>query len=201
MAEKDPVAEVMGAFNEFKETNDKNLKNQKAEFEEKLVKINAVFDKHEESNQKLVLIEQQNKAMQSQLDSIEKIANRAGLGGEADPQAKAAREYMDAFNRVMRKSGSDRDPADMQIIRDRSAALVKGDDASAGYLLAPPDMQKDIIKNIIEMTPIRALATVRTIGVDSASHCAGVCGPKLDDTAHMASAACCTDSNSPPLPK
>ena len=167
MAEKDPVQEVMQAFNEFKETNDANLKKQNAAHEEKLDKLNKVFDKYENQSQQLVLIEKQNQAMQAQLDGIEKIANRAGLGGDADPQAKAAREYMDAFNRVMRKSGSDRDPADMQIIRDRSAALVKGDDASAGYLLAPPDMQKDIIKNIIEMTPIRALATVRTIGGDS----------------------------------
>lgn len=167
MADKDPVVEVMAAFNEFKETNDANLKKQSAALEEKLDKINKVFDKHEEGNQKLVLIEQQNKAMQTQLDAIEKIANRAGLGGDADPQAKTAQEYMAAFNRAMRRQAGDRDPADMQIIKDRSAALVKGDDASAGYLLAPPEMQKEIIKNIIEMTPIRALATVRTIGGSS----------------------------------
>jgi HK97 family phage major capsid protein len=157
----------MEAFTEFKKTNDANLQKQSAALDEKLDKINKVFDKHEEGNQKLVLIEQQNKAMQEQLDSIEKIANRAGLGGATDPQAKAAQEYMEAFNRVMRKSAGDRDPADMQMVRERSAALVKGDDASAGYLLAPPEMQKEIIKNIIEMTPIRALATVRTIGSDS----------------------------------
>ena len=167
MADKDAATEVMEAFTEFKKANDANLQKQSAELTEKLDKINKTFDKYEPMNQQLVLIEKQNKAMQEQLDSIEKIANRAGLGGAADPQAKAAQEYMDAFNRVMRKSASDRNPADMQLIRDRSAALVKGDDASAGYLLAPPDMQKEIIKNIIETTPIRSLATVRTIGVDS----------------------------------
>jgi HK97 family phage major capsid protein len=74
---------------------------------------------------------------------------------------------MDAYNRVMRKQMGDRDPADVAIIKNRSAALVKGDDVSAGYLLAPPEMQKEIIKNIIEMTPIRSLATVRSIGVES----------------------------------
>lgn len=167
MADKDAVQEVMEAFTEFKKTNDANLKKHSSDLDAKLDKINAALDKHEGASQQLLMIEKQNKAMQDQLDSIEKIANRAGLGGATDPQAKAAQEYMDAFNRVMRKSASDRNPADMQILRDRSAALVKGDDASAGYLLAPPDMQKEIIKNIIEMTPIRALATVRTIGVDS----------------------------------
>lgn len=167
MADKDAVQEVMEAFTEFKKANDENEKKRSAALDEKLDKINKVFDKHEESNQKLVLIEKQNKAMQDQLDAIEKIANRAGLGGQADPQAKAAQEYMDAFNRCMRRQAGDRDPADLQIIKDRSAALVKGDDASAGYLLAPPEMQKEIIKNIIEMTPIRTLATVRSIGVGS----------------------------------
>lgn len=167
MADKDAVTEVMEAFNEFKKTNDENLKKQSAALDEKLDKINKVFDKHEPMNQQLVMIEKQNQAMQTQLDAIEKIANRAGLGGQADPQAKAAQEYLAAFDRVMRRQAGDRDPADMQIIKERSAALVKGDDASTGYLLAPPEMQKEIIKNIIEMTPMRSLATVRNIGVSS----------------------------------
>lgn len=167
MADKDAVQEVMEAFTEFKKTNDANLQKRSADLDAKLDKINAALDKHETTNQQIVLIGQQNKAIQEQVDAIEKIANRAGLGGAADPQAKAAQEYMDAFNRVLRKGAGDRDPADMALLRERSAALVKGDDASAGYLLAPPDMQKEIIKNIIEMTPIRALATVRSIGVGS----------------------------------
>jgi len=44
---------------------------------------------------------------------------------------------------------------------------LKADDISAGYLLAPPEMETMIIKKIIETTPIRSLATVRTIGGDS----------------------------------
>jgi len=167
MAEKDPVVEVMSAFEEFKKTNDANLKQRHEAHDAKLDKITATLDKYEAGNQQITLIEKQNKAMQEQLDNIEKIANRAGLGGAADPQAKAAQEYLAAFDRVMRRQAGDRDPADMEIINKRKAALVKGDDASAGYLLAPPEMQKEIIKNIIEMTPMRSLATVRSIGVGS----------------------------------
>jgi len=167
MADKDAVAEVMEAFTEFKKTNDANQSKRSSELDAKLDKINAALDKYENSNQQLTLIEKQNKAMQDQLDSIEKIANRAGLGGAADPQSKAAQEYMDAFDRVMRKAPENRNPTDLTLLRDRSAALIKTDDASAGFLLAPPEMQKDIIKNVIELTPIRALATVRSIGVGS----------------------------------
>jgi HK97 family phage major capsid protein len=167
MADKDAVTEVMEAFTEFKHTNDANLKKHSADLDAKLDKINAALNKHEDTNQKLVLIDQQNKAMQQQLDAIEKIANRAGMGGADGEKAKAAREYLDAFNRVLRASPENRNAADMSLIRERSNALVKGDDASGGYLLAPPDLQADIIKNVIEMTPIRSLATVRTIGGSS----------------------------------
>ena len=167
MADKDAVQEVMEAFTEFKKTNDANLQKRSADLDAKLDKINAALDKHENSNQQLVLIEKQNKAMQEQLDAIEKIANRAGLGGAADPQAKAAQEYMEAFNRVMRKSPENRDGSDLTLISERSNALIKTDDASAGYLLAPPELQREITKNIIEMSPMRSLATVRMIGVDS----------------------------------
>jgi HK97 family phage major capsid protein len=157
----------MEAFTEFKNTNDANLKKHSADLDAKLDKINAALNKHEDTNQKLVLIDQQNKAMQQQLDAIEKIANRAGMGGADGEKAKAAREYLDAFNRVLRTSPENRNAADMSLIRECSNALVKGDDASGGYLLAPPDLQADIIKNVIEMTPIRSLATVRTIGGSS----------------------------------
>lgn len=167
MADKDPVVEVMSAFEEFKKTNDANLKQRHEAHDAKLDKITATLDKYEAGNQQLTLLEKQSKAMQEQLDSIETIANRAGLGGAADPQAKAAQEYLAAFDRVMRRQAGDRDPVDMEIINKRKAALVKGDDASAGYLLAPPEMQREIIKNIIEMTPMRSLATVRSIGVGS----------------------------------
>lgn len=167
MADKDAVQEVMEAFTEFKRTNDANLQKRSADLDAKLDKINTALNAHEDSSQKLVLIEQQNKAIQTQVDAIEKIANRGGLGGADGEQAKAAREYMDAFNRVLRRAPEDRAAADMALIRERSAALVKGDDGSAGYLLAPPEMQAEIIKNVIEMTPIRSLATVRAIGGDS----------------------------------
>ncbi|TQK10243.1 phage major capsid protein [Herbaspirillum sp. SJZ107] len=167
MADKDAAQEVMEAFNEFKRTNDANLQKRSADLDAKLDKINAALDKHEANSQQLTLIEKQNKAIQDQVDAIEKIANRAGLGGNSDPAAKAAQEYMEAFNRVMRKPSGDRDPVDMAMVRERQAALIKTDDASAGYLLAPPEMQKEIIKNVIELTPMRALATVRSIGVGS----------------------------------
>lgn len=164
MADKDAVQEVMEAFTEFKKANDENEKKRSAALDEKLDKINKVFDKYEETNQKLTMAEQQNKAMQEQMDRVETILNRQSLGGAGgDAKAKDRAEHLAAFDRVMRKPSADRSPEDMVIIQ-RQNALVTSNDAGAGYLLAPADMQAEIIKNIIEQTPIRSLATVRTIG-------------------------------------
>lgn len=162
---KQAVDGLMTAFNEFKAANDQNLKQRDALLEDKLNKINASLDQYEALNQKLTLSDQQQKAMQEQMDRVETVLNRGGLGG--DGSKKDAEEYRAAFDRVMRKPAEARDRADMDLIHKRQAALVKSDDTGAGYLLAPPDLQAEIIKDVIEMTPMRALATVRTIGTGS----------------------------------
>jgi HK97 family phage major capsid protein len=164
MADKDAVQEVMEAFSEYKRTNDANQKKRDDNLEAKLANLDKHLDKFEEANQKLTVAEQQSKAMQEQMDRVEKILNRQGLGGVGgDDKSKERAEHAAAFDRVMRKPADARKPEDMAIIT-RQNALVTSNDAGAGYLLAPAEMQAEIIKNIIEMNPIRSLATVRTIG-------------------------------------
>lgn len=157
---KNAVEQVMKAFNEFKDTNDANLKKRDVVLEEKLDKINAALDKYEPMNQQVTLAVNQQKALQDQLDKVEKILNRPRPGKD-DVRDE---EYIDAFNHCLRKSPSDRDQARVDVLSKRRNTLVKGDDAGAGYLLAPPDVIKEIIKDVIEMTPMRQIATVRTIG-------------------------------------
>jgi HK97 family phage major capsid protein len=166
MAEKDPVESVMQAFNEYKIANDANQKKRDDNLEAKLANIDEHLNKFEAANQQLTLATQQSKAVQEQVDRLEVALNRPELGG-GDGSAKEAKEYAAAFDRVMRKPAEQRDAADMQMINKRQAALVAGNDVSAGYLLAPAEMQAEIIKNIIELTPMRALATVRQIGTGS----------------------------------
>lgn len=160
MAEKDAIETVMHAFNEFKDANDKNLKERDSLLESKMEKINAIFDKYEAANQKLVLGEQKAKAMQEQLDRFEELLNRPGAGVTKDQH----KEVNQAFDRVMRRPANERNAADMEIVNKYMNTIVKSDDVSAGYLLAPPEMESAIIKNVVEMTPMRSLATVRTIG-------------------------------------
>jgi len=162
---KDAVNELMHAFTEFKAANDENIKKRDMLLEAKINNISATLDKFEPLNQQLTLASQQHEAMQEQIDQMQAIMQTPDLGGTSS--TKDAIEFRSAFDRVMRKPPQDRDPKDVAYIQTRMAALVRGDDASAGYLLAPPEMQAEIIKDIVEMTPMRAIATVRTIGTGS----------------------------------
>lgn len=162
---KEAVTQLMTAFNEFKEANDANEKKRDVLLEDKINKINTAMDRFEPLNQQITLAAQNQKAMQDQMDQIQALLQTPNLGGTSTE--REAKEFRSAFDRVMRRPPHDRDPKDVATIQKRMAALVKSDDVSAGYLLAPPEMQAEIIKDIVEMTPIRQLATVRTIGVGS----------------------------------
>lgn len=161
--DKTAVETVMHAFSEFKNANDENLKQRDALLEAKIENASKALDKFEPINQKLTLAEQQTNAMQEQLDRLEEILNRPLNGVPKDQGAK----IINAFDRVLRRQPSDRDREDLETINKYSASIIKADDASAGYLLAPPEMDAMIIKKVIETTPMRTLATVRTIGSGS----------------------------------
>jgi len=163
MAEKDPVDVLMHAFNEFKSANDENLKKRDALLEAKIENTSKALDRFEDVNQKLVLAEQQAKATQDQLERIEELINRPSASVTNQDFAAVTK----AFDRVMRRSPQDRDRNDVETINKYANSIVKADDVSAGYLLAPPEMEAAILKNLVEITPMRALATVRVIGGDS----------------------------------
>jgi len=159
---KEMIEEQGKAFHAFKEANDENIKKRDVLLESKIDKLNTELDKFEPINQKLTMAEAQAKAMQEQMDRMETILNRPDLGGGGtDAENK---KYLDAFNRAMRVPVGDRDPEDLILLKNRTNSLIKGDDVSAGYLLAPPDMLMEIIKDVVEISPMRSLCTVRTIG-------------------------------------
>jgi HK97 family phage major capsid protein len=158
------VDSFMNGFEEFKKTNDDNLQKRDVVLEEKLAKINEHLDKWEPLNQHITKLAEGQKAMQDQVDNVEKILNRPRPSKEGEQEDA---EYNAAFDHCLRRAPDRRDAAQVDIINKRRNTLVKGDDAGAGYLLAPPDVNREIIKDIIEMSPMRSIATVRTIGGSS----------------------------------
>ena len=182
MPEKTPTEIVMEAFGEFKKANDENAKKRDVVLDDKLSRIQDTLDKFEPLNQKVTAALATQKSQQEHLDRIEKIMNRGVIGaGGGDNSAKEDAEYRAAFFRCLRRPADGRAPADIELINKRKAALVRGDDAGAGYLMAPPDVLKEIVKDIVEMSPMRSLATVRTIG-----------GPSLKQPKRTAAAGAAT---------
>lgn len=158
--------EVQKAFSEFKEANDARLAKYDVLLEEKTDRLNKVLDQHETRNQELVKVQEQSANLQEQLDRLEASAGRPSRNGTGKDAAEVE-AYRNAFDRSIRRSAENRDPADLAVLNKHRAALTKGDDPGAGYLLAPAEVNRDIIKDIIEHSPMRGLATVRNIGVAS----------------------------------
>lgn len=167
MADKTPQEQVMEAFNELKATNDAAMKKHDAVLDEKLNKINDTLDKFEDLNKKATMAADQAKAAQEQVERVEALLNKQSLGGGKSQDEQKKAELRQAFDRVLRKPADARDAKDMALINEYKNTLIRGDDAGAGYLVAPPDMVSEILKDVIEMNPMRSLATVRTIGSSS----------------------------------
>lgn len=160
---QDPVKIVNEAFNTLKETVNENEKRRDGLLEEKMNKVNATLDKFEAANSALTTLQQTQKAQQEALDKVEQMLNRGSLGG-GNKNDEARATATKAFDRLLRTPESARKPEDLKAVNDYCAALVKSDDSGSGYLVAMPEMVKEIIKDVIEQNPMRALATVRTIG-------------------------------------
>ena len=170
------VSEVMTAFEEFKRTNDERLASIEKKtgpdpvVEEKLEKINQHLNQFEPINQKLTLAEGRQKAVEQMVEDIKlRIARIPAAGGDVKKGEAVLDEYKAGFIEYMRKHDG-MDPDALRKLKQQEAeikALVAGIDNAAGYLLAPPAMDRDIIKDIVEVSPIRALVRVSQIGVES----------------------------------
>lgn len=178
---KTALAGFMSAFEEFKATNDGRL----AEIEkkgaadpvttDKLGKIEAKLANFEDVNQKLTLqakaqekIDTELKGLNDAFAKIEAKFGRPGAGGEDDGKKKAA-EYKAAFNSYLRNNSANGQSlsADEYKALNEYKTLLAGNDTLGGYYLSPAEMATDIIKAVILMSPMRALARVTQIGVAS----------------------------------
>jgi HK97 family phage major capsid protein len=171
---QDAVRECMEAFNTFKSANDALLaaKADGKAVSDLVAKVEATqdaMDRYENLNSQFTLAKQTQAAMQEQLDQLNTIVNRGALGGAGgaeDPKVANAK-LKAAYDRIMRTREGSRDPQDIALVREHMASLVKGDDGGAGYLLAPPEVEAGIQRDIVELNPIRAMCTVKTISVAS----------------------------------
>ena len=134
--------EMMRAFEAFKETNDERLEKRDADvvLEEKLARINATID-----------------AQARRLDEVTLKSARPALGAERNARTQAAAlEHKAAFESYVRAG----ETGGLRALEVK--AMSVGSSTDGGYLV-PPEVESMIGQRLTAISPIRAIAGVRTI--------------------------------------
>jgi HK97 family phage major capsid protein len=138
-------ADMMRAFEAFKETNDQRLaltekKASDVLVEEKLARINSTLD-----------------AQARRLDDISLKGSRPALGGERHAvRSQSAIEHKAAFDAYVRAGETD------GLRALESKAMSVGSNPDGGYVV-PAEIETQIGERLTAISPIRAIAGVRTI--------------------------------------
>ena len=138
---KSLLTEQGKAFEEFKATNDERLKAKAdgkaiGDMEAKLAKLNEVFE-----------------ATQASIKEIEKRAKRPGTGGDVDP---VRAEHKQAFGKFLRKGDAD----GLGELQQKAYNITT--DADGGFAV-PEELDRDILGLMVDVSPIREIANVRTV--------------------------------------
>ena len=153
---KSAVEGMAKAFEEFKATNDLKIAELEKKgsvdplVEDKIKKIEATLDNHEDINQEVTLQKKSMEQVNEKLEHLETMLKRP----EAGMEAKSVDITTKAFDSYLRK-GKDAMEA------DEVKALTVGDSSAAGYL-APNEYVRELIKTLTEISPMRSIARVRT---------------------------------------
>jgi HK97 family phage major capsid protein len=150
--------EFMGAFESFKEANDRRLAELERRgaadplTEDKLGRLNAVLD-----------------STKATLDRLTLERNRPPLEGG---RLTLGDEYKDAFSAYVK--------------RGEEKALSIGSNADGGYLV-PAETETEITRRLTEISPIRAIATVRNVSSSVYRKPVTLTGPAVGWVAETAS--------------
>jgi HK97 family phage major capsid protein len=175
--DKKAIGEFMGAWGAFQETNDKRLSGIESKFDDvvtndKLSKIEKTLDGFEGMNQKLTALDGTKQAladMEKQMGGIETILNRTQSAEPETKDEKMAKRNDWAHAVVNAAQRGDHSLSDVhqKALSDavlQYKALNISTNTEGGYL-APIEMVRDIIKAVIEISPVRSLARVRQTGL------------------------------------
>ena len=155
---KDLVTGIATAFEEYKQTNDARIEAIKAgkgtaDMDAKLARMDGAIDGMSE--------------VKAKLEAMETRMSRPGAYGEGESTSREAAEYKGAFLNWMR-SPTDQErqqkvTAAQRNLETRAADARTSTGASGGFAL-PEEIERTIARLGVDMSPIRSLATVRTVG-------------------------------------
>lgn len=171
----DALDKIATAFEEYKKTNDARIEAVKAgqstaDLDAKLAKIDGHIDALNEAKSRLEKMET-------------KLARPGALDakGRQDGETKEAAEYRSAFMGWVRNPSDIRATQELQVkgreLKKANAAALGGDDGwetratqtvtssgSAGGFALPEIIERQIQRLSVDISPIRQIATVRTVG-------------------------------------
>ncbi|MGE7154574.1 phage major capsid protein [Methylorubrum rhodesianum] len=151
--------EFARAFEAFKEANDTRLAEIETRLtadvvtEEKLARIDAALDQ-----------------AKTRLDRISLDRARPPLGGAEPPRDASATEHKAAFDLYVRAGESG------GLKRLEEKALSAGSGPDGGYLV-PPTIEREVLRRLAEISPIRAIATVRVVSGGHYKRAVSINGP------------------------
>lgn len=152
---------------DFRTANDEAL-NGKADAvtAEKVDRVNAAVDELKtKANATAELAAKIEKEIGNMVEKMAALTAGAGTkAGSQDPRMAnpSAAEYCNAFDEYFRRGGDERALRQLEI----KAAMTSGSDADGGFTVRP-EMETQIDEVLKEVSPMRQLATIRTIGTDS----------------------------------
>lgn len=172
------VTPVMSAFEEFKQTNDARLAQLEAKgasdpiTDEKLSKIEKTLAGYETINQKLTLAEQQAKAAREVADRLEVAMARLPASAKSHSVEERKARFSSWVRAAIRSGtvGSYNLSAEEQKllsdVAEESKALNVSADTAGGYL-APIEYVREMIRLVVEQSPVRSLVTTRSTAMKS----------------------------------
>jgi len=154
---KKVMSEFGQAFEEFKKANDEKLENLEKGLsdpllDEKLTKIEKKLDSLEDINQAITQTKAKQEIADEKVEHLETVLTRPESGYDA----KSVDSTVQAFENYCRKG--------LEHLNDiERKALTVSNDSTGGYL-APPEYVRELLKTVTEISPIRAIARLRTTG-------------------------------------
>lgn len=159
MTEIKGLVEAQGrAWEEFKSSNDERIKSEAkgiadALFEEKGAKINAALD-----------------AIAEQIKQVEAKSNRPGAGLDGLNADEA--EHKSAYNSWLRKGVGE---SELAALEAKAFATNTNGGADGGYAV-PKVIDQAIVKKLIDISPVRQVATVVQVGTSNYKRLADIGG-------------------------
>lgn len=162
------VDPVMTAFEQFKETNDARLDalERKGAVDplvtDKIERIEKTISSYENLNQQVTMAQKQAKAAAEAVDRFEVMMAKSGHGSVERKSRTAAwmRGVFSAHALGIPNLSADERKA-IEDVNAEMKSLNMNSDAAGAYL-APTEFVKEILKNLVEITPSRSLVTVKS---------------------------------------